>query len=538
MADQDERVMSAGERAAFAALTVAAVGVVAAFAWTWTPLAWRGAARPLSALVAVAILVHLAVWWSGWLALPAMRRPRPRPPLAGLRVAAVTTIVPDRESIALLEETLRAMIAMRGAHDCWVLDEGDAAEVRALCDRLGARHFSRRGVARYHAPGGTYQTASKHGNYNAWLDARGYAEYDVLVAFDADHVPEPHYLETVLGHFADERVAFVQPPQVYYNQEASLVARGAAEETYAYYSSHLMARYALGNTVVIGSHSSYRMAALRAVGGFPAHDGEDLYLTMLFRARGWRGVYVPDVVAMGITPVDWAGYLAQQLRWARAVLDLKLRVLPRLAGDLPPLERLLNLAHGAFYLRPLLVPVLLLGLVAALVVGVVPGALEPRALLAHAALVAALAAIGAFRQRWYLDPQHERGVAWRAALLQVAKWPAFVAAVRDAVTGRRAAYALTGKSAEGGARRAVVAPTQVGVALLVVAAWGVGTALHGALPLPLTVVASAVVVLALGVAATDLVPSPPAWTPGLHARRRPATSAASATPATAPPPTR
>ena len=50
-----------------------------------------------------------------------------------------------------------------------------------------------------------------------------------------------------------------------------------------------------------------------------------MVMTFITGRTGWQGVYVPEILARGITPVDWMGYLRQQRRWARSVLDFKLR---------------------------------------------------------------------------------------------------------------------------------------------------------------------------------------------------------------------
>ena len=36
-------------------------------------------------------------------------------------------------------------------------------------------------------------------------------------------------------------------------------------------------------------------------------------------------MYVPEVLAVGLTPTSWTGYMRQQARWTRSVLDIKLR---------------------------------------------------------------------------------------------------------------------------------------------------------------------------------------------------------------------
>ena len=512
--NRDRMVLSARERAVHLMLSAVAVaGCMAAMA-VWLEVAWQGPARWITALVGCTLAAQFAVWLAGWLSLPQMRRPEEALPAANarpMRVAAVTTFVSSHEPIDMLEQTLRAMAAMRVAHDTWVLDEQDSPQVRRLCERLGALHFSRAGLAQYQCPVGPYRSATKHGNYNAWLSEHGYDRYDVLAMFDTDQVPDARYLERTVGYLADAQVAYVQPPQVYYNQGASLVARGAAEESYAYYSTDLMTSYALGHTVVIGSHGVHRLEALRAVGGLPAHDAEDLYLTMLYRAAGWRGIYVPEILALGTTPADWRGYLQQQLRWARSILDLKIRVMPNLSGHLSIFERLLNYAHGAFYMRALMLPVAYAVLAILLVTGVTPAALHLDAVLVVVAVRLMVRVLELFRRRFYLDPRHERGVHWRSALLQFAKWPLFVRAVSDAVRGGSGAYLITPKGVGSGQRNGglrSVAGVHLAVATALSAAWILGEVLHGSLSMPARAAAAVAVVLSLVVASSTLTSVP------------------------------
>ena len=471
-------------------------------------------------VVAVCFVLYLLANWSaGWLTLWRLKRPLPLPPPTDLRVAAVTTFVASQESLAMLERTLHSMVGMRVPHDTWVLDEEDRPSVRALCERLGVRHFSRTGTPRLCQDTGAFRPGTKYGNYNVWLDQVGYDAYDIVAMFDPDHVPEAPYLERTLGYFAIDDVAFVQPPQVYYNQDASFVARAAAEESYAYYSLHLMASYAIGNAVVIGCHGVHRTTALKAMGGLPAHDADDLYLTMSYRAAGWRGVFVPEVLAMGMTPVEWSAYLGQQLRWSRAVLDLKLRVLPQLARQLSPVGRAMNLLHGASYLRALLVPVAYGSLAVMLIGNHAPPFLQPRPMMALAALLLTLALLSRFEQRYYLIPHLEGGFHWRSTIMQLAKWPMFARAVADAVLHRSDHYLVTPKGRLG-PRTLGLAPLQLGVAAVIAACWMIGTARHGTLATPLTVAATLVVITSVAIAASDLARPAAAFDAARYARRR------------------
>ena len=84
-----------------------------------------------------------------------------------------------------------ALVTLDYPHDTWVLDEGDEDRVKALCLRLGAKHFSRKNLSHYQTDSGLFQSRSKHGNYNAWLYEIGFKRYDIITAFDPDHVPQP-----------------------------------------------------------------------------------------------------------------------------------------------------------------------------------------------------------------------------------------------------------------------------------------------------------------------------------------------------------
>lgn len=136
------------------------------------------------------------------------RDPVPVVPEPGTRVAFLTSFVPGKEPLALVTRTLEAAVRVRhrGVVHVWLLDEGDDPDVRRVCARLGVRHFSRRGVPRWNRPAGPYRARTKHGNYNAWLEAHG-AGYDLLACVDTDHVPLPNYLERMRAARRDRRRA-------------------------------------------------------------------------------------------------------------------------------------------------------------------------------------------------------------------------------------------------------------------------------------------------------------------------------------------
>ncbi len=468
-----EWTLTGGRVILFALFTTLAVEPISFFVRTWFGATiWHD--HPIvMTLASLCIFPSIVACLARWLILPFMRRPAPLEPEPGLRVAAVTTFVSSGEPLDMLATTLEAMVAMDYPHDTWVLDEEDTPEVRALCERLGAHHFSRKGKPYYNRNEGSFERSSKHGNYNAWLDRIGFENYDFLAAFDPDHTPKKNFLCRVLGYFRDPEVAWVQLPQAYRNQGVNLISRGAAEETYSYNSSILMASYGLGFVTMIGCHNTHRMAALQANGGFATHEADDMLAALDYQASGWKGVFVPEILARGQTPTTWSAYLNQQRRWARSVLDIKLRRFPRSVSPLFDIrQRMIGFAHGLSYLYAGFSIPLLAGVAAySMITGIDTAELADNLLVPAFWMGLSIVMLEGYRQTFYLD-RRERGIPWRAALLQVAKWPYFVAALWDVATQRKVRYVLTPKSDQ--ASDGAVAWPHWSLALGTLAAAGVG----------------------------------------------------------------
>jgi len=498
----------------FAALTAAHLAVLSFILHRWINNIDQTQAYPIFPILVGTLLLQIMLWEWRWLALPLMRVPRPIPPASGWRIAVAVTFVPGAESIEMLEETVKALTEIDYQHDTWVLDEGDDAGVRNLCLRTGARHFSRRHMPQYQAESGPFKSRTKYGNYNAWLEEHGYRSYDLLVAFDSDHIPRPNYLHQVLGYFSDESVAYVQPAQAYYNQQASFIAAAAAEETYAYYSSTQMISFAVGFPMIVGCHNAHRITALRQIDGFAPHEADDMVMSLLYRANGWRGVYLPEILARGLTPVDWVTYLKQQRRWARSVLDFKFRVFPRYASRLPVLQRILTYLHGLYYLRGILTVLQITLLLFMLVTDIEPGGTGRLFLLHTVAIWLTLLICDFYRQRFYLDPRREWGLHWRSAFVGFVKWPHFVLAFFDAVCGTYGIYPITYKTRTSG-KPIGFAMTHLAVLVLVGAAWTIDFLRGSADFIPLNIATVLTELTSLGVLMTSFRAFPPPYQPQL-----------------------
>ena len=271
------------------------------------------------------------------------RDPVPVRPEEGLKVAFLTTIVPEAESLDLVRPTLEAALRIRhtGQLDVWLLDEGDDPDVKRMCAELGVNHFSRRGVERWNQPKGPHRARSKHGNYNAWLDAHG-ERYDFMLGVDPDHVPLPNFAERFLGYFRDPDVAFVVGPQVYGNYRG-FVVRAAESQQFLFHSLLQRAGNCSRTPMLVGTNNALRLTALRQVGGFQDSITEDMATSVVIHttrnpetASRWTSVYTPDVVSVGEGPASFTDYFSQQDRWSRGTDEVIAGRFWRMAHRLGP----------------------------------------------------------------------------------------------------------------------------------------------------------------------------------------------------------
>ena len=235
--------------------------------------------------------------------------------------------------------------------------------------------------------------------------------------------------------------------------------------------------------------------------------------------RGWRGVYVPEVLARGLTPVDWDGYLHQQLRWARSVLDIKLRLFPTLARQLPPIERLLSLLHGLYYFRGVSMLFAYALLAYLLATGTAPRLVSAGMLVELGIGLAVLQLSNLYRQRFFLERRREWGVHWRSAILQLAKWPWFVLALWQAMLRRPVGYAITAKR-PGRRRRRLLLWPHLAVVTTLLAAWAVGTAMGHVRPPSVLAWAAVTIVGSLLLAWSGAWRFPPPYERGRWSRSR------------------
>lgn len=399
-------------------------------------------------------VIRMAQGAALWLFSSRAKDPVPLQPQSGLRVAVLTTIVPNKEPLDMILQTLRAMKAIEydGQVDVWLLDEGGDPEVVAECAAIGVNHFSRKGIAEYNTASGQFKAKTKAGNHNAWRDAHEH-NYDVVAQMDPDHIPEPDFLVRSLGYFRDADVGFVVAPQVYGNLTDNWIAKGSAIQAYVFHGVIQRGGNGMEAPLLIGTNHLYRPQAFATIGGYQDSIIEDHLTSMAMYStvnpltgNRFKGVYTPDILAVGEGPTSFTDYFSQQKRWAYGIWEIMRKHSPRMFGQMKTAQRLSFSLLQLFYPSVAISWVLGNVLTALFLLGgsAVRLPIGEWLVLWLASMAASLGTF--FWLRRFNLAKHERdewGMAGLGLLLICA--PVYVSAAAAFLTGRPLAYAVTAK---------------------------------------------------------------------------------------------
>ena len=165
------------------------------------------------------------------------------------------------------------------------------------------------------------------------------ARGEFVAIFDADFIPTADFLVRLIPHFRDPQVAMVQARWGHINQDYSLLTKIQSILLDGHFVLEHGGRNRSGRFFNFnGTAGIWRRTAIDDAGGWQ-HDTltEDLDLSYRAQLRGWRFVFVSDVIAPAEVPVEMNAFKSQQFRWAKGSIQTCRKVLPRLLRAKLPL---------------------------------------------------------------------------------------------------------------------------------------------------------------------------------------------------------
>lgn len=218
------------------------------------------------------------------------------------------------ESLSLLEKTIAACTNLdypKNKIKIYICDDGRRENLKILCDKYNIGYITRED-----------NSHAKAGNIN---NALKYITGDLFAILDADMIPKKEFLTKTIGYFVKENVAFVQTPQVYYNQDMYQynLSRYIPNEQDFFMRDIQEARASLNSVLHVGTNAIFRRKYIDEINGYPTFSiTEDMAVGLMLQEKGYDSIFVNEELVLGLSATTFTELVKQRDRWCRGNLQV------------------------------------------------------------------------------------------------------------------------------------------------------------------------------------------------------------------------
>ncbi|WP_243678509.1 glycosyltransferase family 2 protein [Vulcanisaeta distributa] len=227
---------------------------------------------------------------------------------AGGRVFLVIPV--KSEPLDLVEVSMRRLASLQpDLNVIYILDNYDDSTlnvIRALGNKYGFRVIHREKPSGY-----------KGGALNHVIRRADMRDGDYMLVLDIDSVMNRETINELLKHI--NSASAVVPHWVASNGNDSLLARGQWIGYLLFFRVLKALNELIGWVPILGSGSLVSIGALRRVGYWPEDVLEDVELGVRFFINDLRVTYADNAFVNVEVPINYTGFLRQQLRWSFGV---------------------------------------------------------------------------------------------------------------------------------------------------------------------------------------------------------------------------
>ncbi|MFN3780844.1 MAG: cellulose synthase family protein, partial [Candidatus Kapaibacteriota bacterium] len=143
------------------------------------------------------------------------------------------------------------------------------------------------------------------------------AKGEFIAIFDADFIPAEDFLEKTIPYFQNPQVGMVQTRWGHINEDYSFLTRALALSLDGHFVIEQQARNRAGFFINFnGTAGIWRKDTIIDAGNWqPDTLTEDLDLSYRAQLKGWKFVFLSDVVSPAELPADINALKTQQFRW-------------------------------------------------------------------------------------------------------------------------------------------------------------------------------------------------------------------------------
>jgi len=255
--------------------------------------------------------------------------PQPSARFAEADLPRITVQLPLFNELYVVDRLLKAVTEIDYPHDkleIQVLDDSTDETVKVaetVVAKYAAQGFDIHYIHRSDRTG-FKAGALENGNKSA--------KGELLAIFDADFVPKPDCLRKLVDFFTDPLVGCAQMRWSHINGNYNLLTRLQTIMLDGHFVVEQTTRNRTGGFFNFnGTAGIWRRQAIEMSGGWQ-HDTltEDTDLSFRAQLMGWKFVYLLDEEAPAEIPVEINAFKAQQRRWAKGVMQVGIKLYPRI----------------------------------------------------------------------------------------------------------------------------------------------------------------------------------------------------------------
>ena len=204
-----------------------------------------------------------------------------------------------------------------------VLDDSDDETVHLLS--VVVAKYKKQGFQIDHIRRGT----RKGYKAGALKHAMQTTDTEFVAIFDADFIPPNWFLKRAIPHFSKSNIGLVQCRWGHVNENYSAITQAQALSLDFHF---LIEQKAKSNSNLFmnfnGTAGIWKCACIADAGGWhTATLVEDLDLSYRAQMKGWKCVFLPDIVVDAELPVQMNAAKRQQFRWAKGSIQCAIKLL-------------------------------------------------------------------------------------------------------------------------------------------------------------------------------------------------------------------
>lgn len=222
-------------------------------------------------------------------------------------------------------EAIRSFLTQNYSnYDIYILDDSTDEKIKKEIDSILKRYKGKLKIIRRNN-----RKAFKAGNLNNALEMI-HLSYEYFAVCDSDTVLPVDFIFKLVPYFSvDKSIAFIQANNRANPRPESGFAKELCHSIDCVWKYYQPALNRFGFVMFLGHSALIRTDVWKEVGGFPDTVTEDMAFSSIVREKGYKGIFVEDVICYEDFPLNYTRFLRRNERWTKGTTEYFIKWFPQ-----------------------------------------------------------------------------------------------------------------------------------------------------------------------------------------------------------------